>query len=77
MVDSGSKPHIHILIGIEILIIVFSVGLAVTLNALGKVNHELGYYTESVVSMQRGREILKHLYPANHPQVHFNTYIDA
>ncbi len=49
--------------------IFFLIGLAVTLNALGKVCHELGYYTDSIRTIQRGREILKHLYSTNHPQV--------
>ena len=45
------------------------VGLAVTLNALGKVNHELGYYSESLFSMQKGKDILRNLYSDDHPQV--------
>ena len=44
-------------------------GLAVTLSALGKAYHELGYYTQSMASLHRGREILEQIYPMWHPQV--------
>lgn len=47
------------------------VGVGVTLNSLGKVYHELGLFTRSLVALQRSQNITANFYCKypNHPQV--------
>ena len=47
-------------------------GVSVTLTNLGKVYHELGYLTDSLLALQRSQEITETLYSVipNHPQVY-------
>lgn len=56
-------------------VLVVCLGVGVTLTSLGKVYHELGHLTSSLLALQRSQEIRERLYSVipNHPQVQCNA----